>query len=60
MNNGYGLRIFVLQIVREDNLVNVCELVPHGAAGRAADFIHDQLHAIFAENPVANSRSVLS
>ena len=36
-----GLRIFVLQIVGENGFVHVGELVPHGAAGRTADFLHD-------------------
>ena len=36
-----GLRIFVLEIVREHRLVHIGELVPHGAAGGTADFLHD-------------------
>ena len=35
-----GLRVFVLQIVGEHRLVHVAELVPHGAARRAADLLH--------------------
>ena len=40
-HDGDGLRIFVLEIVRQHRLVHVGELVPHGAAGRSADFLHD-------------------
>ena len=40
-HHGDGLRIFVLEIVGQHRLVHVAELVPHGAAGRAADFLHD-------------------
>ena len=36
-----GLRIFVLQIVGQHRLVHIGELVPHGAAGGTADFLHD-------------------
>ena len=40
-HHGDGLRIFVLQIVGEHLLLHVGELLPHVAAGRPADFLHD-------------------
>ena len=40
-HDGDGLRIFVLQVVGQNGFVHVGELVPHGAAGRTADFLHD-------------------
>src|SRR5215510_5727062 len=36
-----GLRVLVLQIVGEDVLLDVGELLPHVAAGRSADLLHD-------------------
>ena len=36
-----GLRVFVLEIVREHLFLHVGELLPHVAAGRPADFLHD-------------------
>ncbi len=36
-----GLGIFVLEVVGQDGFVHIAQLVPHGAAGRAADFFHD-------------------
>ena len=41
-HDGDGLRVFVLEIVGEHHLVHVAELVPHGAAGGAADLFHDR------------------
>jgi hypothetical protein len=40
-HNGDGLRIFVLQVAGENLLADIAELVPHGATGRATDFLHD-------------------
>jgi hypothetical protein len=40
-HHGHRLRVFVLEIVGEHRLVDVAQLVPHGAPGRAADFLHD-------------------
>ena len=40
-HDGDGLGIFVLQVAGENLLADISELVPHGAAGRAADFLHD-------------------
>ena len=36
-----GLRVFVLEVVREHLLLHVGELLPHVAAGRPADLLHD-------------------
>ena len=41
-----GLRVFVLQVVGEHRLVHVAELVPHGAAGRTADLLHDRFRPV--------------
>ena len=43
-----GLRVFVLQIVGEHVFVHVAELVPHGATGRTADFLHDGVDLVAA------------
>ncbi|MNX78719.1 hypothetical protein D3C86_1103250 [compost metagenome] len=45
-DHGHRLRVFVLQIVGEDGLVHVAELVPHGPAGGAADFLHQGVDAL--------------
>ena len=45
-----GLRVFVLQIVGEHRLVHVAELVPHGAAGRAADLLHQAVDLFLRQN----------
>ncbi|MND95402.1 hypothetical protein D3C80_876570 [compost metagenome] len=45
-NHGHRLRVFVLQIVGEDGLVHIAELVPHGPAGGAADFLHQGVDAV--------------
>ena len=45
-HDGDRLRVFVLQVVRQHRLVHVAELVPHGAAGRPADLLHDLRHAV--------------
>ncbi len=44
-----GLRIFVLEIVREHFFLNVGELFPHVAAGGAADFFHDAADAFLRQ-----------
>src|SRR5262245_57335867 len=41
-----GLRIFVLQIIGEHLFLDVGELLPHVAAGGAADLVHDAGHAV--------------
>src|SRR5690606_1121860 len=46
---GDRLRIFILQIARENGFVHIAELFPHGATGRATNFIHDRVDAIFGE-----------
>jgi hypothetical protein len=48
-DHGDGLRVFVLEVVGEHLFVHVAELVPHGAAGGAADFFHDHGDAVFIE-----------
>jgi hypothetical protein len=40
-HHGDGLRIFVLEIVGEHLFLDVGELLPHVAAGGAANFFHD-------------------
>ena len=40
-HDGHGLRIFVLEIIGEHLFLDVGELLPHVAAGRPADFVHD-------------------
>eukprot|EP01035_Chromulina_nebulosa_P038233 gene38233-51646_t len=45
-NHGDRLGVFVLQIVGEDGLVHIAELVPHGPAGRTADFLHQPFDAV--------------
>ncbi len=37
-----GLGIFVLEIVGQHRLVHIGQLVPHGAPGGTADFLHDR------------------
>ena len=41
-----GLRVFVLEIVGEHLFLDVGELLPHVAAGGAADFVHDAADAL--------------
>ncbi len=41
-----GLRVFVLEIVRQHLFLHVGELFPHVAAGGAADFVHDAADAL--------------
>ena len=41
-----GLRVFVLEIVRQHLFLDVGELLPHVAAGRAADLVHDAADAL--------------
>ncbi len=48
-HHGDGLRIFVLEIVGQHRLVDVAQLVPHGAAGRTTDFFHDHFDAVFVQ-----------
>ena len=40
-HHGDGLRVFVLEVIGEHLLLHVGELLPHVAAGGAADFLHD-------------------
>ena len=40
-HDGDSLRVFVLEIIGEHLLLHVGELLPHVAAGRTADFLHD-------------------
>ena len=45
-HDGDGLRIFVLEIVRQHLFLHVGELLPHVAAGGAADLVHDAADAL--------------
>ena len=45
-HHGDGLRVLVLQIVGEHVFLHVGELLPHVAAGRAADLFHDGIDAL--------------
>ena len=45
-HDGDGLRVFILEIVRQHGFVHIAELVPHGAAGGPADLIHDLRRAL--------------
>ena len=55
-----GLRVFVLQVVGQYGFVNVAQLVPHGATGRAADFFHDLGDAIFGQGLIKQAfRSII-
>ena len=45
-HHRHGLRVFVLEIVRQHLFLHVGELLPHVAAGGAADFVHDAVHAL--------------
>ena len=49
-DDGDSLRVFVLEVVGEHHLVDVAELVPHRAAGRTADLLHDVVDAVLAED----------
>src|SRR6185312_15049533 len=40
------LRVFVLEIVRQHLFLDVGELLPHVAAGGAANVVHDAVHAL--------------
>ncbi len=45
-HDGDGLRVFVLEVVGEHVLLHVGELLPHVAAGRPADLLHDDVDAV--------------
>ena len=47
-HDGDGLRVFVLEVVGEHLFLHVGELLPHVAAGRAADLVHDAGDALGA------------
>ena len=49
-HDGDGLRVFVLQIVGQHLLIHVGQLVPHGAAGRTADLLHDGVDLVLAHD----------
>ena len=48
-HHRHGLRVFVLEIVRQHLFVDVGELLPHVAAGRSADIVHDAADAILRQ-----------
>ena len=50
-HHRHGLRVFVLQVGGEHRLVDVGQLVPDGAADRAADLLHDRLGPVGVEDP---------
>ena len=45
-HDGNGLRVLVLQVVGEHLFLHVRELLPHVAAGRPADLVHDAADAL--------------
>ena len=45
-HHGNGLRVFVLEIVRQHLFLDVGELLPHVAAGGAANLVHDAADAL--------------
>ena len=49
-DDGDGLRIFVLEIVRENHFADVTQLVPHRPAGRPADLVHDGVDFIAVQD----------
>ncbi len=58
-NDCDGLRVFVLEVGREDVFLNVAQLLPHVAAGGAADFFHDRIDAVGGRKDIS-SRCVVS
>ena len=49
-DNGDCLRIFVFEVIGKHVLVDIAELIPHGASGRAADFFHNDGNAVFVQS----------
>ena len=45
-HNRYRLRVFVLEVIRQNRLIHITKLVPHGPSGRTTDFFHDLRNAI--------------
>ena len=45
-NHGNGLRVFVLEVIGENLFLDVGELLPHVAAGRSANLVHDSDDAL--------------
>ena len=43
-NHRNSLRVLVLQIIRENVLVHIAELVPHGSTRRTANLFHQSVH----------------
>ena len=48
-HHRHGLRVFVLEIVRQHLFLHVGELFPHVAAGGAADLVHDAADALLRQ-----------
>ena len=48
-HDGHRLRVFVLQVIGQHRLVDVAQLVPHGAPGGAAHLLHDLVDPLFRQ-----------